>query len=207
MKLDMSLTKGQKKALLITGVIVLGLLIVLVPIYCIRSYRIKKAERAIYIARKYSVQNEAFARGYYKEEYMPYKYDGESFLRLQMYLNAYHYRTGETCTADDIKKFLETSKNPDGSPRTFEDDTGPVGKYVKWHGNCDDYWDTYENNLNKILSKYKEKNPECSYYNIDELTIEQVNEICKYYGQDSKGNKVELGEEVDKYPYEKLKLE
>ena len=74
MKLDMSLTKGQKKALLITGIIVLGLLIVLVPIYCIRSYRIKKAERAIYIARKYSVQNEAFARGYYKEEYMPYKY-------------------------------------------------------------------------------------------------------------------------------------
>ena len=205
MQLDMSLTNRQKKALLITGTIVLTLLLVFTPVYCVGNYLSRKAAEKIYIEQSYRIQNEAFAFGYYKEEYMPYNPTKESLSKLQVYLNAYHYKTGKTCTADDIKKFLETPKNPDGSPRTFENDAGPVGKYVKWYYS-DPNRDMYRNNLTSILSRYIAKNPECSYYNIDELTVEQVNEICKYYGQDSNGDEVELGEEVDKYPYEKLHL-
>lgn len=109
MKLDMSLTKRQKKALLIAGIIVL---VVFVPIYCVRSYKAKKAEHAINIAYNYCRQNEAFELGTYQDEYLPYEVDEFRLAELEIKLNAYNYMTGETCTTDDIKKFLETSKIP-----------------------------------------------------------------------------------------------
>ena len=140
---------------------------------------IRQEAREIHYYILYDIQNEAFhisERG----KYAPYskKYENE----LQIDMCAYIKATGKTITLSDVETFLATSENPDGTPRTWEDDeTGIIKDYVNWHGYNKSLRDEYRSALGKIFMQYIKENLECPYEGLSFLSPEQILELDKKY--------------------------
>ncbi len=186
------MTKRLKIIIAIGIVAVIGVSYAAFNLY--RHQTIKEAETR-YIASTYRMQNEALVLDYNTKCYLPYTQteDSERRKRLQVYFNAFEHKTGKVITIEDVKEFLKEPYNEDGSPRTFENDTGIVREYIDWYFTCDDYWKTYRDDLTEILTKYNETHPEAAD-SIRKLTLNQLNELCSYYTGD-----------VETYPYDKLR--
>ena len=134
------------------------------------------SKRAHYIKVNYEVQNEAFF-DWGKGEYMPYDsaYDTE----MQIHINAYMHKTGQAITIDDIKTFLKDKENPDGSPRTWEDDTGVIFEFVDWCADNALAMFDYRNKLEGELTKYYHEHPDFPYTALAYLNADQINELDK----------------------------
>ncbi len=134
------------------------------------------AKRAHYIKVGYEIQNEAFF-GWGKGEYMPYDaaYDTE----LQIHINAYTRKTGQAITIGDVETFLKDQENPDGSPRTWENDTGAVYDFVNWCADNAMAINDYSSSMQGVLTKYCVENPEFPYYSLYDLNAAQINELDK----------------------------
>lgn len=134
------------------------------------------AKQERYLFGSYRMQNEAFF-DWGKGEYMPYDaaYDTE----LQIHINAYTRKAGQMISIDDVKTFLEERQNPDGSPRTWENDSGIIYDFVRWCGyNAMDMFD-YRESLSGVLTRYNEQYPDCPYNKLSDLSVDQINELDK----------------------------
>ena len=134
------------------------------------------AKRAHYTEVSYKIQNNAFF-GRNKGEYVPYDaaYDTE----LQIHINVYTRKTGQAITIDDVKMFLKDKENADGSPRTWEDDTGIIFEFVNWCADNAMAINDYKGNLQDELTKYNEQYPDCPYNKLSDLSVDQINELDK----------------------------
>jgi hypothetical protein len=126
----------------------------------------------------YESQNNAFW-GVYKGEYMPYQDGPDSLRRLQLNLNAYHKYTGNTLNLEDVKVFLQTTENSDGSPRTYLDGSETIRDYVEWYGFSEASRNQYRNDLDDILFEYQREHPDKLLPSLYDMTIEQLNELDK----------------------------
>ncbi len=138
--------------------------------------KVKRAYYEHYIKSSYQMQNDAFF-GLGQGEYMPY--DSIHNTELQIHINVYTRKTGKTVTIDDVKTFLKDQENTDGSPRTWEDDTGIIFDFVYWCADNAMAINDYKGNLQDELTKYNEQYPDCLYDKLSDLNVEQINELDK----------------------------
>lgn len=162
----------------------------------IHKYQTIKEIETIYIGRTYRMQNEALVLDYNTKCYLPYTQteDSERRKRLQVYFNAFEYKTGKVITIEDVKEFLKEPYNEDGSPRTFENDTSIVREYIDWYFTCDDYWDVYMLDIIGITARYSVRYDDEKIVELYDLSLDQINELCSLYTGDE-----------DTYPYDKLR--
>ena len=134
------------------------------------------AKRAHYTEVSYKIQNNAFFERN-KGEYVPYDaaYDTE----LQIHINVYTRKTGKTVTFDDVKMFLKDKENADGSPRTWENDTGVIYDFVYWCADNAMAINDYNCKLQGELTKYFKQHPNSGYMSLSHLNADQINELDK----------------------------
>ncbi len=159
-------------------VIIIALLAIIAATgyFVIDSFEQANAKRAHYTEVSYKIQNNAFF-GRNKGEYVPY--DAAYNTELQIHINVYTRKTGQAITIDDIKTFLKDKENPDGSPRTWEDDTGIIFEFVNWCADNALALTDYRASLDRELHVYYEQNPELPYYSIYDLSVNQIIELDK----------------------------
>ena len=133
-----------------------------------------------HIASMYGIQNEAFYSLTVQDHYLPYLKEDE--FRLQAHINYYIRKTGKIITINDVEIFLAKPENPDGTPRTWEDDeTGIVKDFVDWCSRRSLELYHYRGNLQGILSDYRIQHRECPYRILEDLTPDQITELDKKY--------------------------
>jgi len=139
--------------------------------YQIKKILLPSAER---IQTNYFVQNTIFFDAHTSD------YDQEQARYAQINIGAYSHYTGKVVTQQDIKTFLQKDKNPDGSPRTYEDDeTGKIRDFVTWCAFHNNEVNSYGANLSRLQIQYCQKHPEFKQYLLQELNIQQIAELEK----------------------------
>ena len=140
---------------------------------------IRQEAREMHYYLLYDTQNKVFNDSG-EGKYVTYKKEYENELQIDMC--AYIRATGKTITLSDVETFLATSENPDGTPRTWEDDeTGIIKDYVNWHRYNKSLRDEYRSALGKIFMQYIKENLECPYEGLSFLSPEQILELDKKY--------------------------
>lgn len=158
--------------------VILGICILIISICAIIvSGQIKERKREMReIEIKYHLQNDILKTGSsYTSRYghMPYYEEMERYLQLD--LCAYHYYTGKVVSLEDVKAFLENPLNPDGSPRTYDDDeTGVIRDFVIWGGRHRSEMQGYQNNMQRILITYVVSHPEIGLVVLSDLSLDQI---------------------------------
>ncbi|MCL1852811.1 MAG: hypothetical protein FWF88_07245 [Peptococcaceae bacterium] len=175
-----------KQRLSIIILIILSLAVLIVAGYKI-SEQIGKKKISEEISQeelelRYKQQNDAFFGWYGVNKYMPY--DKECVWKTQVHMSFYIRHTGKTITAGDVKTFLANPENPNGTPRTWQDDeTGIIKDFVDWFrwGQNIDEFRFYSGNLQDILTAYCDARPGCPYTQLSKLTPDQIIELDKKY--------------------------
>jgi hypothetical protein len=130
------------------------------------------------IEMQYRQQNDAFYGLASTISFMPYSKEFE--WTTQVHINYYMRQTGKTITVHDIETFLATSENPNGTPRTWKDDkTGIVYDFVEWFQQAKGIYEFrfYGDDLQLILTYYRDEHPGCPYITLSDLTPEQIIEL------------------------------
>jgi hypothetical protein len=95
---------------------------------------------------------------------------------LQIALCAYNYQRDERTRLDRETLLAEFY----GMSRTGEE-SDVVRFYVEWYGDCKGLVETYEANLRRVLSQYKEQHLGCVYEDITDLSAEQIIKLNEKY--------------------------
>ncbi len=158
----------------------LAIIIALLAVLSVAGYFVidgieqANAKRQSYIKTNFQIQNDAFFN-LNKGDYMPYDATREG--ELQIHINVYTRKTGKTVTIDDVKMFLKDKENADGSPRTWEDDTGIIYDFVRWCGYNAMAINDYKDNLQDELTDYYYQHPDSEYKSLYDLNKDQINEL------------------------------
>ena len=181
----------MKKKKIITVIILMLLLTCIAGTAWACTERRKKQEEAlekVLITIEYQRQNGTFPRTseHYIEEASYVGYDAieenEMYVSLAAYneWNREHGEETEELTLADIEEYLSSEYNEDGSLR-IQSGYENIRAYVEWYYEIggDEVIKEYWEELNNIVIRYEQQNPDMDIHSAESMTIRQLQELIR----------------------------
>ena len=181
----------MKKKKVITYIVLVLMLTCIAGTAWACTERRKKQEEAlekVLITIEYQRQNGTFPRTseHYIEEASYVGYDAieenEMYVSLAAYneWNREHGEETEELTLADIEEYLSSEYNEDGSLR-IQSGYENIRAYVEWYYEIggDEVIKEYWEELNNIVIRYAQQNPDMDIHSAESMTIRQLQELIR----------------------------